>query len=545
MAKIAIPLLLTAIAASAQPFIFQRGVMNAASFMAPGLPASAIAQGSIFSIFGRSLGPANGVGGSFPIATSLGGVSIEVCTGAALRNCVAGLPLYVSGSQVNAIMPSNAPLGSVSIRVSNGGATSNWSPVEVIEASVGIFTVNSGGFGPAIVQNYISATQVPLNSLGNSAQPGQTLIVYATGLGSSGSPDNLPAPGGSLGSGVEVFLGERAARVDYAGRAPGFAGLDQLNVVVPNDVPVGCYVPLRVRTRGQIVSNTVSIAVSANGGRCADEHNPVSGPISLGQKFFGFLAHRVESSADVDPEEVTSYTSEWAAGFSAQPAASEFAYHLLSIPPKGTCSGLALRSAALTGTLRLPFAPYPAMDLGPSVALAAAGKSLTLPKATSLAQYYSQFSAALSTAADFVFGSGSLSLSGNVTGSVPTETPLLWTNRANLRRIVRGEALTVEWSGGRSGAETVVVAGLAESLANNAGYAFLCAVEPSAGRFTVPSHVLANLPLSRKKLWELPAMLFVGRVPAQARSLSVNGVDLALGGFANWLANTVQVEAAK
>jgi|CZKS01.1.fsa_nt_gi hypothetical protein len=44
-------------ASSAQPLIAPRGIVNGASFMAPGLPAGSIAQGSLFTIFGIRLGP--------------------------------------------------------------------------------------------------------------------------------------------------------------------------------------------------------------------------------------------------------------------------------------------------------------------------------------------------------------------------------------------------------------------------------------------------------------------------------------------------------
>jgi uncharacterized protein (TIGR03437 family) len=106
-------------AAHAQPFIFYRGIVNAASFAPQGLPNRSIARGSIFSIFGRNLGPAQGATVSeFPLGTNFQGVSIEVCQNA---NCVAALPLFVSAAQVNAIMPSNAPLGAVSVRVTFNG----------------------------------------------------------------------------------------------------------------------------------------------------------------------------------------------------------------------------------------------------------------------------------------------------------------------------------------------------------------------------------------------------------------------------------------
>ena len=50
-------LIVSAVAALAQPYINYRGVVNAASYSPQGLPAGSIARGSIFTIFGRNLGP--------------------------------------------------------------------------------------------------------------------------------------------------------------------------------------------------------------------------------------------------------------------------------------------------------------------------------------------------------------------------------------------------------------------------------------------------------------------------------------------------------
>src|SRR5579859_1875805 len=102
------------ITASAQPLIFHRGIVNAASFMQAGLPSGSIARGSLFSIFGARLGPASGPPAAFPLSTTLGGVSIQVTQGS---TTVAAIPIFVGAGQVNAIMPSNAPLGKVSVYV--------------------------------------------------------------------------------------------------------------------------------------------------------------------------------------------------------------------------------------------------------------------------------------------------------------------------------------------------------------------------------------------------------------------------------------------
>ena len=118
------------------PIINYRGILNAASLTPPGLNGSAIAQGSIFSITGQQLGPAALTESSgFPLLTTLAGVSVKVTQGTTSVNA---FPLVVSAGQVLAIMPSNAPLGPVSIQVTYNNDTSNMTTATVAANSFGI-----------------------------------------------------------------------------------------------------------------------------------------------------------------------------------------------------------------------------------------------------------------------------------------------------------------------------------------------------------------------------------------------------------------------
>ena len=58
-----------AVVAGAQPLISPKGIVNSASFAPPQTVGGAVAQGSIFSIFGTQMGPAAGVQPTaFPLA---------------------------------------------------------------------------------------------------------------------------------------------------------------------------------------------------------------------------------------------------------------------------------------------------------------------------------------------------------------------------------------------------------------------------------------------------------------------------------------------
>jgi uncharacterized protein (TIGR03437 family) len=95
--------------------------------------------------------------------------------------------------------------------------------------------------------------------------PGETLIVYLTGLGAVSALLNAgqPAPGPlAVRYEVEVRLGDLGLRPTFAGLAPGFVGLYQVNVPLPPTLPPGAY-PLRIVAAGA-ASEPVIVPVEAS-----------------------------------------------------------------------------------------------------------------------------------------------------------------------------------------------------------------------------------------------------------------------------------------
>jgi uncharacterized protein (TIGR03437 family) len=86
----------------------------------------------------------------------------------------------------------------------------------------------------------------------NPAAAGEAIEIYCTGLG------ELPA--GAAGAIPEVTIGGRPAEVLFFGDAPGFVGLNQVNVRVPAGVAPGPAAPVRLSFRNR-TSNEVTIAV--------------------------------------------------------------------------------------------------------------------------------------------------------------------------------------------------------------------------------------------------------------------------------------------
>ncbi|MGH9663588.1 MAG: hypothetical protein ACRD9L_04085, partial [Bryobacteraceae bacterium] len=261
----------------AQPAINAGGVVNAASGMAPALAGGGIARGSFFTIYGHGLGPQTAAQATaYPFQTTLAGVSVTVSNA---NGSVNAYPFFARNDQINAILPSNAPLGSVSVVVTYNSQSSGPQRITVVDASVGIFTVNSAGSGPAIFQNVNTSGDRPLNSTTATAKPGQIGVLWTTGLGAIGAADNMAPPIGTLGTQLEIFVGGvPVTDIQYAGRAPGDAGVDYLQFVLPSAAPQGCYVPIQVRVKGAVASNVATIAIDPAGQPCSDPDNFLTHP---------------------------------------------------------------------------------------------------------------------------------------------------------------------------------------------------------------------------------------------------------------------------
>lgn len=228
------------------PAINAGGVVNAASFTAQ------VSPGALASIFGLNF---TGTGldaiASLPLPASLGGVSVLV-------NDVAAPVLYASSNQINFQIPWQTKTGSATVAVGINGLVSTKVNITVEAAAPGLFVDGSH----AIAQN----SDFSLNSSSNPAKVGGTILAYLTGAGDvSPRPANGAAAGSSplstVTSTVSATIGGQTAKVSFAGLAPGFVGLWQVNVVVPSGLTTAGNFPLTITAGGQS-SNTANVSVT-------------------------------------------------------------------------------------------------------------------------------------------------------------------------------------------------------------------------------------------------------------------------------------------
>jgi uncharacterized protein (TIGR03437 family) len=537
-------LLLAPAAFPQQPLISPRAVLNAASFMAAGLPSGAIPRGSIFTMFGRSLGPDTSPPLAFPLSNTLGGISIKVIQGA---NSVNAIPLFVAPGQINAIMPSNAPLGMVSIQVTNGQVQGNLAPVRVINSSFGSFTFTGAGLGPVAMTNFITQDSQPFNSPKAPAMPNQVVTLYGTGLGPIASGDNVAPPVGNLPTKTEVFVGGKIAALLYNGRSPCCAGLDQIVFTVPADAPSGCYVPVTVRTEGTISGNTTTMAISPDGSACSEPNSALTKEIINGGRFGAFLLSRFTVHEDVGTLTVGDVTTDYAVVNLRQETGGTFAFNpLFALPPAGSCTAYTA-NGNLMGDDTMPLTATTGKYLDAGAMYAGAGRVIMappnpllmfwqigkfIPNATNLKD-----SRVLLPGASFNFSAPGGADVGAFQGMIPSPPLLTWTNQPT--NVNRTQPLTINWTGGSSSLPVAIIGGNVD-LPTNSTSLFFCLAPAGANTFTVPAYILGNIPATRFKPLFSRGIIYVGPMPlAGATTFTATGLDLGVAAATNFSGKSV------
>jgi uncharacterized protein (TIGR03437 family) len=211
-----------------------------------------IGSGGLISIFGRNLAPETAGAVDTPLPRTLGNACVTV-NGESLPL------LYVSPTQINAQL-SYATVGPSDTKVHSASGISDVFVSQVDPSAPTVFKVT----GPDSSQfaAVFRSENFKLATLSNPLRQNEVAIIYATGLGQV-SPLAVPgiaattAPLQVVGETPIVEFGGAAGDVLYAGLAPGFVGLYQLNVKVPGFAPLGLQVPLTI-TMG---ANTTTVSV--------------------------------------------------------------------------------------------------------------------------------------------------------------------------------------------------------------------------------------------------------------------------------------------
>jgi uncharacterized protein (TIGR03437 family) len=234
-------------AAVAPPLI--SSVVNAADGTKP------VAPGGLISIYGSNMAATNVATSSVPLPTAMGQSCLVI-------NGMLTPLIFVSPSQINAQLPSRAG-GSATLTIHTPGGISDNFNFSVNATAPSVF--QTGAAGPQTgLATIVRADNGQLVTPTNPIHPGDTIIIYLTGMGATtpAVDDGMPAPLSPLATALTsptVTLGGAALTMDWAGLVPGSVGLYQINATVPLHPTEGLDIPLIISQGGS--STTLSVRV--------------------------------------------------------------------------------------------------------------------------------------------------------------------------------------------------------------------------------------------------------------------------------------------
>jgi uncharacterized protein (TIGR03437 family) len=216
--------------------VYTGGAVSAATFAPQPAP---LTPGQIVSLFGVNMLSASGQASGLPLPGILGGTTVAI--GGISAPLFATYPASTPGAndQINLQVPyelNGQPSADIVVTTNGVSGVPQTVPLGVAPA---FFTQNSSGIGDG---SFVHSDGITLITPANPAIPGETIVLYATGLGAlqtalpSGTAataaDNAVAP-------IAVTIGGIPATVAYAGAAPFSVGENQIDVVVPKGLAPG------------------------------------------------------------------------------------------------------------------------------------------------------------------------------------------------------------------------------------------------------------------------------------------------------------------
>ncbi len=464
-------------------------IQNNYSYILPGLPNYGIAPGSLFIVKGSSLAtnttPVLQSSAAPGIPTTLNGTSLSVTVGG--TTTIPGI-YYTSTGQIAAVLPSNTPTGTGTLTVTTNGQAGTPVPIVVVPSAFGIDTYYGTGTGLAVATDNLG--NVFQNN--NSASPGQTIVLWGSGVGADTSNTDKVFPlnqNNLTNIPLQVYIGGIAASVLYRGRSQ-YPGVDQVVVTIPNNVTPGCAVSV-IAISGNVPSNSATLPVAPGGGNCSDPNSAISSTLlqSLSGKAkvsFGTVGITQSNSRSSTG---TTTTNIALASFFSFPTSTFLANASNgSTPSFGSC---VIPPSSAGGVLPT------GLDAG-TLTVSGGGTQATLQGLpTQLGSSFAQLGSIPASGASYNFnGSGGRDV-GSFSTALNFPAPLVWTNQAAVTTVNRSQGQTVTRNGGQPG--TVVSITGTSTLATTTpqiSVSFTCYAPQSAGQFVIPSWVLLGLPPS-------------------------------------------------
>jgi uncharacterized protein (TIGR03437 family) len=170
---------------------------------------------------------------------------------------------YASPGQINFLVPPDLLPGPVSFSVNVDGFTEGAIQLTLGRAAPGLFQLDAQN---AVATRPDGSVITP----SSPAKPGDIVLLWATGLGVTAPPADgfqIPTAAAPLVAGANLSILLDGTPVDpgaiqYAGIAPGYAGLYQINLVLP--MSIGVNPEIRLQLDGAISVAKVYLPVMVN-----------------------------------------------------------------------------------------------------------------------------------------------------------------------------------------------------------------------------------------------------------------------------------------
>ena len=224
-----------ALALSAGVSFGQIRVVNSASYDS----AAPMAPGSFATVLGQNLCGQTATGqldsnGMYPV--TLGGCSLTVDGAAAMMQ-------YAGSGQMNFVVPQNMGSGTAKVIINNGTQILA-SSMMIGPAGPGVFSLNGMGMGNGAMLQGTTWQMGPFSTSTNG-QP-TPISIFLTGMDLSVKP--------------MVTVAGTSAEVTFFGSAPGYPGLQQINMTVPASMAGAGRIPVMVTSNGQ-TSNVTFMSI--------------------------------------------------------------------------------------------------------------------------------------------------------------------------------------------------------------------------------------------------------------------------------------------
>jgi hypothetical protein len=344
-------------------------------------------------------------------------------------------------------LPASTPTGSGTITVTYEGVGSNAFPIQVVPAALGI-NVYQGNTG-------VATEGFNLISYSNSAKPVQILTLWTTGLGANPADSDTRSTNTphAINTSLDIYLAGIPVTILYKG-ASVYPGVNQINFVVPNSAPDGCWIALSA-VAGGVLSNVATLPINSGGGPCVDTVTGLTtsqlnagGTGTIRTGVLSLLQTRTTGNSVVKITNGTNASFQKYSGvFTPFNSVSPGSCIVNDQTPVSTASTTGLDPGAITLT-------------GP------AGLSVTLASQLGIkGAYFSLLSATAipSSGGAFSFKGTAGADLGAFTPSFTLSPLFSWTNQPAVATVNRAQGVSVTWTGGNPGSYVFITGTSASS----------------------------------------------------------------------------------